>query len=196
MSNKHEAISKLTEAYLEKIGNTENFSILWYYMHSVAKICQNAEDQQFFSKWLVFLLMFLTCPKCKGHALSYLSDHPFVVKPNDPRNAFRYTVDFHNTVNKRLGKPVMLESTAWDLYTDNLVCKKECGSDGTVASQTKRPTENKSTSGFKVKTPLETKRTIENKVAPEQKASFKKMGTVTPAGLMKNNRVFVAKKLQ
>lgn len=134
-AQKHDLLSKLSHDYIEKIGNSENFSILWYLMHSVAKMCSSGPDQQFFSKWLVFLVMLLPCKKCKGHALTYVSDHPFVVKPNDPRNAFKYTVDFHNSVNVRLGKPVFLESVAWELYTDDLLCKENCGSDGTQSKK-------------------------------------------------------------
>jgi hypothetical protein len=45
-----------------------------------------------------------TCDKCRGHGRDYRARHPFV-GPD-------YIIDFHNAVNRRLGKPIIARNTA------------------------------------------------------------------------------------
>ena len=43
----------------------------------------------------------IPCPECQAHFLSYVAAHP------PPVGAFhQYTVDLHNEINARLGKPI------------------------------------------------------------------------------------------
>lgn len=53
----------------------------------------------------------MPCPECKTHWTEYLQGHPV------QGDSFNWTVDAHNDVNKRLGKPIMDYETAKNLWT-------------------------------------------------------------------------------
>lgn len=52
------------------------------------------------------------CEHCRGHMLNYIQQHPM-----DARNLFPWTVDFHNSVNRRLGKKLMTLEEALAFYS-------------------------------------------------------------------------------
>lgn len=53
--------------------------------------------------WLLAWVASLPCPECRAHAETLIAESP----PNftDAEAFFAWTVDFHNAVNARLGKP-------------------------------------------------------------------------------------------
>ncbi len=47
------------------------------------------------------LIARIGCGSCRSHATRVMMK---IQIPNDPMGAFRWTVDFHNEVNRRIGK--------------------------------------------------------------------------------------------
>lgn len=58
----------------------------------------------------------IPCINCRNHYIQYLAQHPISYVKNN-LDLQKWTVDFHNNVNKRLGKPIFLFSNAKNLYS-------------------------------------------------------------------------------
>jgi hypothetical protein len=84
----------------------------WITLHSIAAAYPDEPTQEMRSITSSFLEKFaetITCPHCKTHfsrmLAVYQSSHPDFL--NNRRNFFLFTVRAHNTVNKRLDKPIL-----------------------------------------------------------------------------------------
>jgi len=71
------------------------------------------------------------CMECRGHALEYLVNHPFP-KNQSTYSLFKWTVDFHNTVNLRLGKDAIDFEDAKKMWSGENVCLEDCGEEESV----------------------------------------------------------------
>ena len=58
----------------------------------------------------------IPCIKCRNHYVKYLAQHPISGVKNN-LDLQKWAVDFHNDVNKRLGKPIFSFSEAKNLYS-------------------------------------------------------------------------------
>ena len=74
----------------------------WNFIHYAALGLEQSRLPSF-RMFLDVLPDMLPCENCRSHARNYLSSHQ-VATASD---AFGFTVDFHNAVNSRLGKPTM-----------------------------------------------------------------------------------------
>ncbi len=77
--------------------------ILWNNIHTRAGQCRTIDDKQRCIDYLYHLQQTFPCNRCKPHFGHYLKINP----PNTNMDLFFWTVDFHNAVNKRLGKPIV-----------------------------------------------------------------------------------------
>lgn len=60
------------------------------------------------------------CPgECKPHFQAYLRQNPV---PENPNMWFPWIVEFHNSVNRRLGKPVVSLQQATEMFSNPTVC--------------------------------------------------------------------------
>jgi hypothetical protein len=59
----------------------------------------------------------LPCPTCSSHFSSVIRSHPFPDDMENPIEVFKWSVDVHNAVNKRLGKPNVSYNDAFDFWT-------------------------------------------------------------------------------
>jgi hypothetical protein len=80
--------------------------IFWNYIHASAKSYEGIDIPPETSKQIKIFLektcRLLPCPACSLHCVKHVSQHqPFF---ETGENFWKYTVDFHNTVNKRTGK--------------------------------------------------------------------------------------------
>lgn len=68
------------------------------------EIAQDMHSQYFAN--LMYGIVYLTpCPSCSSHGVTYVVEHPPIVRTRD--QAVAYVVDFHNSVNVKLGKATM-----------------------------------------------------------------------------------------
>ncbi len=104
---------------------------LWFFMHKSAYNIQNREDTIKCLNIIKDIVNNLTCRECRKHAQEYLKSN----KPEDYLRCktqsglsglFVWTVIFHNTVNKKLGYPLMDLSTAEILYSKETSCENTC----------------------------------------------------------------------
>lgn len=105
------------------LGNSASGS--WYVLHLLAA---NGEHEALKVVLNTFSKRFV-CPKCRFHIRDYLKSNPFPTtfakqKTSLNKTIFNWTVDFHNAVNIRLGKPTLTEEERGDLY-DELTTKAD-----------------------------------------------------------------------
>lgn len=109
--------------------------IKWRLIHRMAARVHNEAGKIFFVKFMEEIRDTLDCEDCKGHCTKYMQLNPFTPYWNmtDSRGRhigmFKWTWTFHNSVNHRLGKPIMDWETAYGMHSEggaDQVCTK-CG---------------------------------------------------------------------
>lgn len=79
----------------------------WYFIHiSASHADKRKSSQTAFRRFLVLLCDYLPCPMCRLHASRFIRSN------NMSGRCFKYTVDLHNSVNKRLKIPVLTYAQA------------------------------------------------------------------------------------
>ncbi|WBR14471.1 Erv-family thiol oxidoreductase [Pandoravirus kuranda] len=117
-------------AYAE-VGDTNVMHLvgppLWETMHYAAFQCPEpfAERAPALLSLVRAYATLLPCAECRGHFAALLAAHPPEEAARGGRQAFaRWTVDAHNMVNARLGKPlVTFEQAAWRYARGDLCCR-------------------------------------------------------------------------
>lgn len=98
----------------------------WLILHTMAWVYPDtpSEDRQASMRmYLQGMSENLPCPGCSYHCIQYFQDHPPDVSGR--MAFFHYTVDMHNSVNRRLGKREWTyEEAAEDLQTKTLNIQK------------------------------------------------------------------------
>lgn len=95
-----------------------HFSALGYPWNPSPTIKKN-----FRTFFMEILPSILPCESCRNHLSQTLSQHPITDKDlENSETLFQWTVNLHNTVNKRLGKPTLSLTEAKAIYSnvDNL----------------------------------------------------------------------------
>ena len=104
----------------------------WAAMHIDAFNAKTYETKITSSNTIARMITSFPCLRCRKHATEYASQNPFIhaVNNGDPMSLFRWVWKFHNTVNKRLGKPIMSFEEAVKKWGDEAVCfETGCGDD-------------------------------------------------------------------
>jgi len=97
----------------------------WHAIHTTAAWANTGRKHSFFCEWVRNQKEFLPCDECRVHMGLYLHSNP----PEKAEDAFIWSWEFHNAVNRRLGKPEMDYTTARKLYLEGgiKVCDGGCG---------------------------------------------------------------------
>ena len=102
------------EFSIEKDGNK-----LWFNIHQDTYLADQYPNMR---KNIIELLKFkfenFSCSKCKPHLLQYLKDNP-LEKSN---SLFKWSWEFHNAVNRRIGKLEMDYETAYMSVSNQNQC--------------------------------------------------------------------------
>ena len=117
-------------------SDPSKFSGIWFCIHIVAKRCKTPEDAEDFIKFMNIIADTLPCVECRSECKEYMEAHRLEYfkdvtdKYGNFTGIFKWSWMFHNSVNLRLGKPIMDIDTAYDMYdVDELsVCTQGCGS--------------------------------------------------------------------
>jgi hypothetical protein len=117
----------------------------WFCLHLEGYHAKTPAQIQNFIGFITRVTSNFKCLNCRKHAMKYIANHPFepyvnMTLPNGEQiGMFRYTFDFHNTVNKNIGKPVMDFDEAYKMFSDQdgAVCTKACGQHGTEQADNK-----------------------------------------------------------
>jgi hypothetical protein len=88
----------------------------WNTIHIKARNANTPEKKQEFIRYINYLATHFPCPQCVNHIKEYLVQHPIEsylnVKDGNGKDIglFKWSWEFHNAVNRRLGKAEM----TWD----------------------------------------------------------------------------------
>ena len=91
--------------------------LLWKFLHACTfAFPENPtrEETLAFEKLIESLPKIIPCPDCKAHFTDFLKVSPPQATCGDVLD--KWLVDFHNTVNKRLNKPVITLAEASQMY--------------------------------------------------------------------------------
>lgn len=96
----------------------------WQSIHVTAAWADTPDKFKFFCGWIRNQVENLPCEFCIKHAKAYLDANP----PEKAIDAFIWSWEFHNTVNRRLNKSEMEYSTAKQiyLYGNIKLCNQNC----------------------------------------------------------------------
>lgn len=132
----------------------------WGFLHAISFRYpeENASKQKRLSVYqlLTSLEKLLPCERCRKHFAVYMKDTSTGIAGASSRHLRNrlsfatWMVDFHNAVNKRLGKPEMTFEEVEDVYSGDYVCPAEppdkksimadlCDEEETYASKLKVP---------------------------------------------------------
>ncbi len=109
---------------------------IWFCIHTLAKRCTTLEDMNKFIDFMKLISETLPCMDCRLHCVEFMRDHDLEYfkdvtdKYGDHTGMVKWAWMFHNSVNLRLGKPIIDQETAYNMYDvdDSLVCREGCGS--------------------------------------------------------------------
>lgn len=77
--------------------------------------------------FLLSMSIMIPCDVCRTHAINFIDKHrgqlDNIVSCRE--NVFKFFVDFHNDVNKRLNRSTMSYEEAYELYSGDLYIKYE-----------------------------------------------------------------------
>lgn len=89
--------------------------VLWAAIHVSALYLSDtlrSDEVNEYKNWLLSLVGIIPCSECKGHWHA----HALAFSATTRAAAFEWTVNAHNTVNKRIGKPVLSVAEAYKLW--------------------------------------------------------------------------------
>ena len=95
---------------------------LWFSIHFQAIRAVTPESKLHFAEYINQLLTNFPCQACVEHFRKYLSAHPLIYYWHLELGMFKWSVEFHNSVNQRLGKTEMIYSEALGLYQNPEPC--------------------------------------------------------------------------
>lgn len=101
---------------------------IWWCLHQNSLRAITTETKLEFRRFLNDIVTKIWCKKCRFHATKYINENPIEEYDQLAYGYFTYVWNFHNIVNKRLGKPEMNWQTAYKLYTNQFqnVCQHGC----------------------------------------------------------------------
>jgi hypothetical protein len=95
---------------------------VWYSIHVKAKLATTSDTKEDFFKEIYFHYHNFPCANCRSHIQRYVDTHPLeefhtMIDENGVDvGPFKWTWYFHNSVNKRLGKPYLSWNEAYKMY--------------------------------------------------------------------------------
>lgn len=107
---------------------------VWFAIHKLAKKAITPELKRNFIEFMTMICNEFKCLKCRTHCQEYMKLHPIrnYMNITDSKGRdigmFKWTWEFHNSVNARLGKSQMPFDEADHLYdADSEICMDDCG---------------------------------------------------------------------
>jgi hypothetical protein len=125
----------LTQPYLDKIKDPKVFGPgTWNNLHIQGRDANTYAKKLAYIRTVELVLQSLWCGTCREDSLAYLKEHPLtlywnIIVDGEDVGMFYWSVDFHNWVNRKLGKPQVPRDIAYRFYRypDEALCTEGCG---------------------------------------------------------------------
>lgn len=112
---------------------------IWFMLHLQAAHATTPQEKQCFLTTVKTLADHFPCHDCRKHFNDYLRSNPPENYLNKDKGLFLWTWEFHDAVNKRLGKQSMTFDEAWKQYKETTaICTDDCGDSKSVKHYTIR----------------------------------------------------------
>jgi hypothetical protein len=104
----------------------------WFTMTSLSKRATTPLGKIVFTETVKAISEEFRCAECKKHMISYIDKHPISnsftsSNQNDEANGcFKWMFEFHNTVNRSLGKPIVLWEDVYAYWYNPIICQEDC----------------------------------------------------------------------
>ncbi len=106
---------------------------LWFAIHIMSKNCKTERDEDNFVSFMKIISESMPCEKCRDHCKTFMKTHRMsnfkglLDRYGMRIGLFMWSNFFHNSVNLRLGKPILRMEDAYILYDKDNMCKDRCG---------------------------------------------------------------------
>ena len=112
----------------------------WASWHIKTLLTDNKEKKSEVARMISIDIENFPCLECKNHAIEYVKNHSLkpAVEDPDPYSLFKWTVNFHNEVNMRLGYPMIDWSQAKKMWSKESFCLEDCGENQVVESEVEK----------------------------------------------------------
>lgn len=114
-----------TQSYADTIDPSVWGPPTWCFLHTSSAhypVSPDNDTKNATKSFIMSLPFTLPCVSCKHHAIMWVNAHKHkldtIVQSRD--SLFKFYVDFHNYVNKRLGKPIMSYAEAYNKYRNGV----------------------------------------------------------------------------
>uniref|UniRef100_A0A6C0AG00 thiol oxidase n=1 Tax=viral metagenome TaxID=1070528 RepID=A0A6C0AG00_9ZZZZ len=98
----------------------------WHSLHLMAANANTTETKKSVLWFIKILSNNFYCLKCKEDFLEYIKKDNPSLYINQKEGLFYWSYNFHNSVNKKLNKPIMSYEEAKKLYFSPEVCVEHC----------------------------------------------------------------------
>jgi len=89
------------------------YSHVWAVIHgSALRYVKGVSGEMQYERFYTSLAHTLECPVCIGHYIKFIHKHP-----PDFSDLFGWTVKLHNSVNERIGKPILTREEAFEIWS-------------------------------------------------------------------------------
>ena len=108
---------------------------VWFSIHILAKNCKQDSDEDNFISFMNIISQSIPCKKCREHCVRYMETHKMenykglIDNFGNRIGLFKWSVSLHNSVNLRLGKPVVSTADAYMIHDTDIMCQGKCGVD-------------------------------------------------------------------
>lgn len=106
---------------------------IWNIYNIKAIQAQTEELKNAFFEEMTWLSVNYPCKKCRNHMQKFIQGNPYemfmyIFKGNKDIGCFKFIWSLHNSVNEKLGKPLMDFETAWNLFDPEIIrpCTAGC----------------------------------------------------------------------
>ena len=114
------------------LANPKNLTGVWFVFHNSARHVKNDSDKHRLMETVYETVENFRCAICHNDALAYLASHPVdpywtrINEYGEDVGLFEYFWEFHNYVNRKLGKPILEWDEAYALYYGEVSKCEEC----------------------------------------------------------------------
>ena len=91
------------DPYFAVVTSPELGPLVWAAIHTLARTVTSKQRGAAFKQWLIDLAPVMPCSVCAAHWAEIAP----TFDASTPAEAVKWTIDVHNSVNERLGKPVL-----------------------------------------------------------------------------------------
>lgn len=101
---------------------------VWFMFHLSAAQSSTREERLIVCKQIKNFCVYFKCSDCQSHCKRYVKAHPPEDSIETSETLFKWTVDFRNAVQRRLGGPIYDYDTMVSIFYDSayMVCDEDC----------------------------------------------------------------------